>query len=439
MAFGFMKGDRASVVARTAAVIVLGCVVANLLFNAFASSAGAGYPYSSFLFRPLDRFGDFFKMAFSYPGAPLHPAASFWGIDDLLARHVADIRRFEGTTMNHFHMPPASTLLALAVRWPMHWIDPVLLFVGLVAAALAALFATVLRAAPSGRAGADIATVALLSYPAMLFVDRGHFFSLICAALLIAGTLRTLRDGRTDGWTILMFAIAVNIRPNAGVIPFALFLGGWGFSFRNAISLGLASVALFIAALAIVHQLYPPYSWQSFLSGLHDYEQASVGGNIGVENGSSLYGMLRAPFGLAPWMLAVPILTGGMLLAAAILESRQRRLRASEALFLVLCAYVFGTHVFTDYHLLVFIIPLILVAREEGPLDHSDWTVVLASCLMLAPKNFFFVIHGNDFWSWQVIANPLILLAASAIVLTDAWRRHTHVGTAAGDLPAAAA
>lgn len=437
MALYFMKGDRASVVARTAAVIVLGCVFANLIFNIAASESGAHYPYTSFLFRPLDRFGDFFKMAFSYPGAPLHSAGGYWRMDDLLSRHLADIKRFEGTPMNHFHMPPVSTLFGLAARWPMSRIDPVLLFIMLLAAGLTALFLTVLRAAPAGTAGTDFAILALLSYPALLMVDRGHFFSLICASLLISATLRTLRDKRADSWSILMFAIAVNIRPNAGIVPFALFLGNWNLNFRSAVWLALTSIALFIGALAVVHQLYPPYSFESFLSGLSDYEQANIGGEIGYENGSSLYGMLRAPFGYARWMLAAPIIVGGALLAAAILESRQKRLRGSEALFLVLCAYVLGTHVFADYHLLVFIIPLILVAREEGTHDRSAWTIIVASCLMLAPKNFMFVIHGDHFWSYQVIANPLTLLAASVMVLWFARERHA-VGTSEAGVQTAA-
>jgi hypothetical protein len=289
---------------------------------------------------------------------------------------------------------------------------------------LTALFATVLRAAPAGSAGTDFAVLALLSYPTLLMVDRGHFFSLICASLLISATLRTLRDKRADSWSILMFAIAVNIRPNAGVVPFALFLGNRNLNFRSSVWLGLTSIAIFIGALAVVHQLYPPYSFESFLSGLGDYEQANIGGEIGCENGSSLYCMLRAPFGYARWMLAAPVVVGGTLLAAAIIESRQKRLRSSEALFLVLCAYVMGTHVFADYHLLVFIIPLILLGREEGPLDRSAWTILVASCLMLAPKNFMFVIHGDHFWSYQVVANPLTLLAASVMVLGFARGRH---------------
>ena len=56
--------------------IVLGLVLANLLFNAAASAFGAGYPYTSFLSLPGDRFADFFKLAFSYPGAPIHPPSA---------------------------------------------------------------------------------------------------------------------------------------------------------------------------------------------------------------------------------------------------------------------------------------------------------------------------------------------------------------------------
>src|SRR5690349_20149014 len=108
------KGSRGSSSAIQAAlVIVLACALANLLFNAFANAAGWCYPYTSFLFRPLDRFADFFKLAFSYPGAQVHSAARYWGLSDLLEHHMSDVRRFEGTDVNHFHVPPVPTLLGL--------------------------------------------------------------------------------------------------------------------------------------------------------------------------------------------------------------------------------------------------------------------------------------------------------------------------------------
>ena len=423
MALRLSETDRASLIARTALWIVLGLVLANLLFNAVAASFGAGYPYTSFLSLPGDRFADFFKLAFSYPGAAIHAPSGFWRLDDLLAHHMAEVKLYEGTNVNHFHEPPVPTLFAVSARRLMTLVDPVLLFLTLLVATFAALFATVLRAAPEGRAGAAFATATVLSYPALLAIDRGHFFSLICASLMIAATFRTLR-GKVDLGTILMFAIAINLRPNMGIVPFVLFLGKQGLSFRNAMMLGITIALVFAGTMAVVHQLYPAYSYASFLKGVGQYGMAYAGGENGYANGSSLYGMIRAPLGYAWWMPFVPFIVMMLLLAPTVLESRQGRLRQSEVLFLTLCAYVFGSHVFADYHLLGFMIPLILVSREEGPLDLSAWTIVLVSSLMLAPKNYLFSFHGNTAWSWQVIANPLTLLVGSAIVIWAAWRRN---------------
>ena len=434
MQFHLLKGDRASVVSETALWIVLGLVLANLVFNAVADSLGAGYPYTSFLSLPDDRFGDFFKLAFSYPGAPIHPAAGGWGVNDLLAHHVAGVKLYEGTNINHFHEPPVPTLLAVSARALVSLVDPVLLFLGLLVAAFAVLFATVLRVSPPGRAGVAFATATILSYPALLAIDRGHFFSLIGASLIIAATFRTLRY-KVDGWTILMFAIAMNLRPNTGIIPFVLLFGKQGLSFRNAILLGLTTVLLFFGTMEVVHQLYPAYSFQRFLKGLAEYGVAYAYEDNGYANGSSLYGMLRAPLGYAWWIPFVPFIAAAALLAPIILESREKRLRRSEVLFLTLSAYVLGSHVFADYHLLAFIIPLILVAREDGPMDVSAWIIVIGSSLMLAPKNFIYEFHRIWAWSWQVVGNPLVLLVASVVLLWAAWRRNAldrpHVAAAA--------
>lgn len=437
-----MPGDssrnRTSIVADATLWIVLGLVFANLLFNLGAASAHAGYPYTSFLSLPGDRFADFFKLAFSYPGAPVHPAAAYWRLDDLLVHHIAEVKLYEGTNVNHFHEPPLPTLFAVTARWLMTFVDPVLLFLGLLVAAFAALFATVLRVAPCGKPGAAFAIATILSYPALLAIDRGHLFSLICASLMIAATFRTLR-GKADGWTILMFAIALNLRPNMGIVPFVLLFGRQRLSLRNAVWLGLATVVLFASTMAVVHHLYPAYTWDSFLRGLAQYGMAYAGGDNGYANGSSSYGMIRAPLGYAWWMPFVPFIVMAAVLAPTILESRAGRLRQSECLFLTFCAYVFGSHVFADYHLLGFMIPLIIVASEDGPLDLSAWTIAITSALMLAPKNFIFEFHGNTAWSWQVVANPLILLAASVLVLWVAWRRNSFAkGKSTIEAPAAA-
>ena len=70
---------------------------------------------------------------------------------------------------------------------------------------------------------------------------------------MIASTFRTMR-GEGDGWAILMFAIALNLRPNMGIVPLVLLLGKQGLSFRNAVWLGIATIAAVRRTMAVVHQ-----------------------------------------------------------------------------------------------------------------------------------------------------------------------------------------
>jgi hypothetical protein len=57
---------------------------------------------------------------------------------------------------------------------------------------------------------------------------------------------------------------------------------------------------------------------------------------------------------------------------------------------------------------------------------------------MLIPKNYLFAANGETLWSWQVVANPLILLIASAIVIATAFRRSSPREGSRGISPQAA-
>ena len=413
-------------VAPIALLIVVGGVIANLLFNVLATILGAGFPYSTFVFSPDDRYGDFFKLTFSYPGAPVHPSPAHWGMSDLFAAFEAQIVAVAGTTHNHFHLPPLATLLALLWRLVMQWVDPVLLFLGLLAAGLAALFYTVVRLGPSGRSAPAFGMIAILCYPTLLLIDRGHFFSLITGTLLIAATLRILRDGKTDFWSVLMFAIALNFRPNAGIIPLALFLCRKGFSARDLLFLCAAVLGVFGASLLAAHQLYPAYDLAAFRAGLKDYAGLYIVNGYSQAYGSSLLGMLRALFGYGQLTFSLPIFVAAALFAATIIGSWRGLLQVPELVFLVLAVYVLGSQAFADYHLLVFIVPLMLLARERGVGDWSDWVILIACSFVLAPKNYIFhPSTGIIPWSWQIVANPAMLLGASAFILAHAWRRRS--------------
>jgi hypothetical protein len=136
--------------------------------------------------------------------------------------------------------------------------------------------------------------------------------------------------------------------------------------------------------------------------------------------------MLRALFGYGPLTYSLPIFVAAALFAAAIIGSWRGLLRVPGLLFLVLATYALGSQAFADYHLLVFIIPLMLLARERAIGDWSDWAILIACSFVLAPKNYIFhPSTGIIPWSWQIVANPAILLAASIFILARAWRRQS--------------
>ena len=205
--------------ARLAFAVVLAAVLANLSFNAIAAARGADFPLTTFLFDPGDRFADFFKLAFSYPGNPLHPSADAWGMAVRFDSFHLQTEKFRGTAINHFHLPPLPTLLALLTRGLMAWIDPVILFITATAIALTSLYPVV-----SSRTSRLTGLLAVISYPALMMIDRGNLFSAISNICLIVATLRVFEPQRSRWLTILLFAIALNLRPTMAIVPGALWL-----------------------------------------------------------------------------------------------------------------------------------------------------------------------------------------------------------------------
>ena len=65
-----------------------------------------------------------------------------------------------------------------------------------------------------------------------------------------------------------------------------------------------------------------------------------------------------------------------------------------------------------------FLLPVILIATQKAALTRGDWIAFLASAVLLMPKNY--VWGDDDFWhawSYQIVLNPLIVVAAMVVVL----------------------
>ena len=175
--------------ARLALVLVAAGLIANLVFNMVMARMGYEYPHDSFLFRPNDRWADFFKLAFAYPGAPVHAPVSHWAFQPLVDLLKKGADEFRGTSINPDHLPPLPTLLAVLVRWAFGLFDPMVVFIVCSAATLIAYVSTLAEFAERQEDRLRWMALGLLSYPFWFAADRGHFFSVLCAITLIAAWL----------------------------------------------------------------------------------------------------------------------------------------------------------------------------------------------------------------------------------------------------------
>ncbi|RST31228.1 hypothetical protein HMF7854_10560 [Sphingomonas ginkgonis] len=406
-----------------AAGIALGAVLlfltASLAANLVALRQGKLFPFSWFLFDPADRFADFFKLSLSYPGPAVHAPAAWWHVDWLFARYYRWLDVFADSPFNNRHVPPFETMLALGQRALLTLADPMLVFSLLLAGSFALLCTATTRFVPATER-ARMIFVTLLGYPALFAMDRGHIYSVLCGALLIAAVARTLVRGEADRWSILLFAVALNFRPNAVLFPGALWLAG-RMRFRELLFAGLGSVALLGLSFVVAHHFYPVYTPASLAKGLADYRAAYIGSANGLFYGSSLWGALLM-FGVPdPLRTLLPLLVGGAITLVAALLARLEVVRASSFLFLVTSAYALSTTVFADYHLVIFLLPLVFLVREESaglPRRGEQLGVLVGSVAMLLPKNFMFIPLGEErFLSTQVIINPLLLVQCALLVM----------------------
>jgi hypothetical protein len=94
----------------------------------------------------------------------------------------------------------------------------------------------------------------------------------------------------------------------------------------------------------------------------------------------------------------------------------RNKLSYAAMCFLSIAACALSTAVLGDYHLLIFIVPLLVLKRD----DPAFWQVLLGSCWMLIPKNY----NPAGELSWQTYYNPAGLVVAVICVLWSCRDRH---------------
>lgn len=426
--------DRAvpGTVALRSLTLVRNLLLANLAFNMVAIVSGLPFPFTSFLFDASDVFGDFFKFALSFPGGTAVAPGTI--LQDQVARALAahDYAGAAGLKtglLTHFHTPPLTVLICLAANVAMRAVGAGETYL-LTIVALIGYWCRLSKLAGRNRAEARVfVLLGIVCYPMLLMIDRGNVYAGLTALLIIHAILIARREGSSRD-AALCLAIAVNIRPNAIIflVPLVMLMRERRLSML--MTFGTAAAALGGCALLIANTLYPDYTMASFRAGLAIYYRLYVVGNDGLAFGSSLFGAIKFLIGYHPSYDSVAMLIASAILVGAILCFRRGGLSIASMVFLICAAYTLGSAVIADYHLLVFLV-MPMLAANLNKIETADQIALLSSCLILAPKSYIF----NDGVSWQVVANPLILLVGSITILALAWRPASRAAMTGASLP----
>lgn len=438
--------DRHSVLP-TAIYLIIAATALNAVY--FALRYAFGYGFGTFLVGPEDRFADLVKVALSFKTItwPLTDTETFaaWPNvykDYLLHNPYGGPTNLSTGQLTHFHHPPLSQLLftlgALLIAQSQSATIVLWIGFGIYLAILAGLVAsTSSRNNPSVTSRhCAVVFLCLATYPAMLVFGRGNYNAGF-SSILIAIFLVYCFGRRTASlWPLLALAVAINIRPAALIFLVALPLAfGPKESVRKLATLMALTIAIFVGALLIEQLLYPDYTIDNFLQGLAIYKARYIVGRGGDGGNASLWGLIKNSVTMGDWSihyyyeeLARLFLAAGILVALLGLRIvRQAELPAASATFVLVSLYVLLAPVTAEYHLLVFIAPLIVLSmcESDSPAPPQARIVFFASVIMMCPKNYIFI----EGLSLQTIINPLVLVLALTLM-----QRYTATGADRGTL-----
>jgi hypothetical protein len=330
-----------------------------------------------------------------------------------------------------------STVAALAMLALTRLLDPMAEFLLLNACLVAYLAAIAFRTAPNRGEALIWAAIGTFSYPLLIAAMRGNLYAGLTGLLLIDALLLGV-SRRAPIRVAFLLAIACNIRPNAIVFAIPLLAWYWPQRWRFSIALGGFGLAILGASALAAHALYPAYTLTSLRAGIQAYYLLYAVHYYGLAYGSTLNGAFqiladgwRPGLDRAAMLISLTIALAGTMLYAL------RRIGDVGLIFLIMAAYTLGSTVLADYHLIIFlVVPMALAAQPVRPDGlEARRMMLVAACLMLAPKNYIFWAHRL---SLQVVLNPTVLLCVSLAVIAGALQRERAASGRSPLLPASA-
>lgn len=460
--------------------MVLGVICLSFLNMLYCTMAYEfGWGPKTVLIGPDDRFADLIKLSLSFRSVTggIDKTGSFQSWRPIYQDYY-EHPDYGGTAslatgeLTHFHHPPLSTLIfLLGGLFLVMTGSPTLILLLFFFIYLLEVWSIVWIGIPRFKRTSALTLavwfLCLASYPALVMFGRANYVNAGLTTIpIVAFLLAVFARKQASLACLIALAIAVNIHPNAIIFLLALPLAfGLRKAVRPVLQFVVIASTIFAFSYLAAHRLYPDYTFANFRKGVGIYGKVYIESGGGIRMGSSLYGLIRAVNHGLHLGMAFPVEMRILYVIAMVMlvvscaavwlawneESRgsepgsagkQKEKRTRSELvqesnrwpsplipFFLVSFYCILSPIFADYHLLVFLAPLLLVYFERSSTEERpELTVVaLASLVMLSPKNYP-LQHA----SVQVILNPIILCSAVlwlAITLLTETRQRTCPAT----------
>ncbi len=390
-----------------ATIVLIGSVTAIAFHYAVAFYLVRGYPWSTFLFIPIDHFND-------------------WRNPYLWAQTF-----LEGQPTTFAYYPLAFLVFSLATIVPARVGFTVL--VALFAAAIVYLVRRwMVDALPSRLTKIQCGFIlVVLSYPVLFAVDRGNLELLVFVCL--GGFFYSLYV-RGSWWVAAIFlgaAIALKLYPATLLV---LLLAERRF--RATVLSVLVALGLTVGStimIALLGHVSVATVLQENIEYLNRFQHQYVLNGEGIQHGHSLWGLFRLPWFLAGspivgWQMA---LYGGfaaiVTLAIAAYSVFRETERWKRVLYAVALALLLPFSS-SDYTLLWMYFPLVFFINGRRISSHDTAFVALFGLLMI-PLDYWYLAPAEGV-STSVILYPLAMVAMVGFAIIDRDRARLEDVTA---------
>lgn len=276
-----------------------------------------------------------------------------------------------------------------------------------------------------------LAMIFLLSYPFLYLLQRGNFFSLLSFLFLLSSVILNFKG--KSFLSMLFLVMAINFRPNLLIFLPLIFLRCENIYikfFYFCLTL-FVTTAFFII---VTKFLYPDYSLKNFLWYLEYYKTNYIIGDLGYPFSLSLlslYKFIALKFNL-PLNVLLFLKVNTILLFFLFIFSNLRyfvfnRISYLELAFCLCVLSLIFTPVFADYHMLIFILPLIIFyfdgCKMNSQFNTNTNLIMLSSTISLS---YFSYYYEHGFYPSNFIKTILDLLLFFIILNKSFYKKRKN-------------